>query len=454
MSHQQTDKPPYRIPTMDEVRALTPNGLKVISTFSGGGGSSLGYRMAGCTVIGASEFVPAAYEVYRANASPSTVVWTDDIREMSGLDMLSEVGLSVGELDILDGSPPCAAFSTAGKRSEGWGEVRKYSDTSQRVDDLFYEFARVLKQMQPRVFVAENVEGLVKGVAKGYFKAIHKALGECGYNVKAAVLDASWLGVPQRRKRLIFIGVRNDLGFKPEFPAPLPWRYSIRDALPYIDGQVKPGNSKDGWASEPAWNSSLNPSATIGASENTGNGRFPASVVGDDKTLIDLVSKRWAGEVPPLPIDNVCPTITATGMRGVNYSEVGWSASSVFHKIFGTSEIAIINLTDQSPTIMADGFAAVSRHQCGIVGLDQNGALLDPETGEDLTKVSQTLRDQYPDKFLRKLAISEVRQLCSYPQDFILKGSYAQRWERMGRSVPPLMMKAIAQKVSEMLCAD
>jgi DNA (cytosine-5)-methyltransferase 1 len=228
-----TDKPPYRVPLMTEIAALPWNGHNVISTFSGCGGSCLGYRMAGFRVLWANEFIPAAQATYKAN-HPDSILDTRDIRTVQPEEILEATGLKSGELDIFDGSPPCAAFSTAGKREAGWGKVKNYSDTKQRVDDLFFEYTRILNGLQPKVFVAENVSGLVKGTAKGYFIEILRALKACGYNVKCKVLDAQWLGVPQSRQRTIFIGVRNDLGLDPVHPMPLPYRYSVRDALPWI----------------------------------------------------------------------------------------------------------------------------------------------------------------------------------------------------------------------------
>src|SRR5262249_35052188 len=138
------------------------------------------------------------------------------------------------ELDLLDGSPPCASFSTAGKREKGWGQVKPYSDTRQRTDDLFFEYARLLRGLRPRVFVAENVSGLVRGTAKGYFLQILRELKACGSGVQARLLDAQWLGVPQVRRRVIFQGAREDLGREPAFPKPLPYRYAVADALPWI----------------------------------------------------------------------------------------------------------------------------------------------------------------------------------------------------------------------------
>lgn len=215
---------------MAEIRALPWNGYKVASTFSGGGGSSTGYKMAGYRVVWASEFIPAAQDTYRAN-HPDTILDTRDIRAVTAADILRATGLREGELDLFDGSPPCASFSTAGKREAGWGAVKNYSDTKQRTDDLFFEFSRLVRGLRPKVFVAENVSGLVKGTAKGYFKLILADLKAAGYRVEAQVLDAQWLGVPQARQRLIFVGVRDDLGVAPAHPSPLPYRYTVRDAL-------------------------------------------------------------------------------------------------------------------------------------------------------------------------------------------------------------------------------
>lgn len=224
-----SSKPPYRVPSMAEIEALPWNGYKVASTFSGCGGSCLGYRMAGFRVEFASEFIPEAQRTYKAN-HPNSYLDTRDIRQVQPEDILERAGVGVGELDIFDGSPPCSAFSTAGSREKGWGKVKKYSDKAQRVDDLFFEYTRLVRGVQPKVFVAENVSGLVKGTAKGYFKRILAELKDCGYNVSCRILDGQWLGVPQKRQRTIFVGVREDLGIAPVHPSPLPYRYSVREA--------------------------------------------------------------------------------------------------------------------------------------------------------------------------------------------------------------------------------
>lgn len=245
-------KPPYRVPLLREIEAMPANGYRVVSTFSGCGGSSLGYKLAGFTVLWANEFVPAAQDTYRLN-HPQTILDTRDIRTVTGAELLATCGLRVGDIDIFDGSPPCASFSTSGKREAGWGKERAYSGTTQRTDDLFTEYARLIRETKPKTFVAENVSGLVKGTAKGYFKLILAELKRCGYHVEAQLLDAQWLGVPQSRQRLIFVGVRNDLPAKPIFPKPLPYRYTVREVLPQVRA-LRLGGSPDNWkdANRPA----------------------------------------------------------------------------------------------------------------------------------------------------------------------------------------------------------
>ena len=344
---QSDDKPPYRVPTMEEIRSLPWNGFNAVSTFSGCGGSSLGYKMAGFRMLWASEFIPAAQETYRANHG-GTILDCRDIREVQPQDILSATGLGVGEIDLFDGSPPCASFSTAGKREKGWGEVKKYSDTKQRTDDLFYEYIRLIRGTRPKTFVAENVSGLVKGTAKGYFLRILAALKESGYRVSCRVLDAQWLGVPQTRQRTIFVGVREDIGKDPAHPAPLPYRYSVRDALPWIKEvrQIEVYNEPD----------------------------------------------RVACDEP-------CPTVTNSGI-----------GAKRIEKVVVESE------TD------------ISRYASG--GNTSTASVCHPTEK-------------------RKFTIAELRRICGFPDDFILTGTYAQQWERLGRAVPPVMMSHIAATVRD-----
>jgi DNA (cytosine-5)-methyltransferase 1 len=193
----------------------------IISLFSGCGGSSLGYRMAGFKILMANEFVNAARDTYRANF-PETFMISYDVRKIDGNFMLSLLHMNKGELDVLDGSPPCNAFSTTGVRDKNWGRIKHYSDEKwQRTDDLYYEFIRILKQIMPKIFLTENVPSLAQGYARGYFNDIFTKMREVGYNVKCAILDASHYNVAQKRKRLFFMGIRKDFNVQPSFPEPV-----------------------------------------------------------------------------------------------------------------------------------------------------------------------------------------------------------------------------------------
>lgn len=384
MERKDKMKPPYKVPSMEEIRSLPWNGFTAASTFSGCGGSSTGYRMAGFKILWASEFIDAARDSYKANAAPYTIVDGRDIREVQPDDILKATGLKPGELDLFDGSPPCASFSTAGKREAGWGKVKKYSDKEQRTDDLFFEFTRMIRGIQPKTFVAENVSGLIKGTAKGYFLEILKELKACGYRVSCKVLDAQWLGVPQARQRTIFVGVREDLGLDPVHPKPLAYRYSVRDALPWIVMQGDNGPFGGGQMRE-----ANSPSPTVGASPNTGNGRFPASLVEAETDI-----SRYA--------------------IGAEWDKIGRPGGKS-EKYF---QLVRPSLDAPCPTIT--------------------------QRGGDNTCASVT----HPTE-KRKFSIAELKRICGFPDDFILEGTYAQQWERCGRAVPPVMMSHIAATVRD-----
>ena len=233
-----TKKPKYKIPSMEEIKTIEPNGYKVVSTFAGCGGSSLGYKLAGYNVLWANEFVNHAVEIYKANHK-TTIVDNTDVRKVNAEDILKTLNLKKGELDLFDGSPPCMSFSTAGKREKNWGKEKKYFDHHQVADDLFFEYIRLVKGLKPKTFVAENVSGLIKGVAKGYFKIFLKGMIDAGYKVKAYLANGKYLGVPQARQRVFYVGVRNDLKLEPVFPQPQQFVYTLKDAIWDLRNETK-----------------------------------------------------------------------------------------------------------------------------------------------------------------------------------------------------------------------
>ena len=195
------------------------NAPTVISTFAGCGGSSLGYHMAGFRELLAVEWEQNAADTFRLNF-PHVPLYHGDIAKLSVDECLRLAGVKPGELTVFDGSPPCQGFSTSGKREIG--DAR---------NQLFREYCRLLEGLRPRAFVMENVSGMVKGDFKLVFAEILRTLKRCGYRVKARLLNAMFFGVPQSRERMIFVGVREDLGIEPSHPAGWSEPVSLRDAI-------------------------------------------------------------------------------------------------------------------------------------------------------------------------------------------------------------------------------
>ena len=178
------------------------NGLKVFSCFACGGGSTMGYKLAGCDVLGCVEIDPRMNEVYVRNHAPK-YNYLMDIREFNRLPA-EEIPGELFELDILDGSPPCTTFSVAGKRAETWGKAKKFREgqKEQTLDDLLFVFIETVEKLRPRCVILENVEGLIMGEAWGYVQEIYKRLKKAGYKVHHWLLKGENMGVPQTRHRV------------------------------------------------------------------------------------------------------------------------------------------------------------------------------------------------------------------------------------------------------------
>ena len=119
-------------------------------------------------------------------------------------------------LDILDGSPPCSSFSTAGSRSDGWGKEKKFREgqVSQVLDTLFFDFISLAERLKPKVVVAENVKGLMLGEAKEYMRNIIDGFGKAGYYTRYFLLNGRKMGLPQKRERVFLVCLRKDLAGK------------------------------------------------------------------------------------------------------------------------------------------------------------------------------------------------------------------------------------------------
>ena len=316
-----------------------PGAPTVISTFAGAGGSSLGYSMAGFHELMAVEWDDNAVETFRLNF-PGVPVYHGDIAKLSVDECLSMAGIKPGELDVFDGSPPCQGFSTAGKRV---------------LDDprnqLFREYVRLLRGLQPKVFVMENVSGMVKGKMRLVFVEILKELKASGYQVSARLLNAMYFHVPQSRQRMIFIGVRDDLGIAPTHPGAESRPVTVGEA---IDGLC-----------------------------NLGLIKYPS---GEAKKI-------------------------AEAMRP------GEDGCDAFQRLNRTS----------------------ARRWFGLKKLRMDRPAK--------TLVKSILSGQIHPIDSRYMSSAEIQRIGSFPDGYTFIGDLDTRWERIGNSVPPLFMEAIARHI-------
>jgi len=198
---------PYNWTLKDAV--FTKDKGKVFSCFACGGGSTMGYKLAGFDVLGCNDIDPKMIEAYKANHNPKYAF----LEPIQTFKERKDLPKELYELDILDGSPPCSSFSMAGNREKDWGKEKKFREgqAEQILDNLFFDFIDLAKELQPKVVIAENVKGLLMGNAIDYVRKIYTAFDEAGYYCQHWLLDASTMGVPQRRERVFFICLRKDL---------------------------------------------------------------------------------------------------------------------------------------------------------------------------------------------------------------------------------------------------
>ena len=184
------------------------NGLKVFSCFACGGGSTMGYKLAGYDVIGCLEIDKTMNDIYLANHHPK-LNYVMDIRDFNQIPN-KELPSELFDLDILDGSPPCTTFSMAGLREKTWGKKKKFREgqKEQTLDDLSFVYIETVNKLKPKFVIMENVEGLTKGNAWSYVQNIYKNFHSIGYKVKHWLLKGENMGVPQKRHRVFFIATR------------------------------------------------------------------------------------------------------------------------------------------------------------------------------------------------------------------------------------------------------
>ena len=239
--------------TLDELKQSSDRKLfNYISFFSGGGGSSAGYKLSGGDCLFVNEFQRVAMDTYLANW-PGTPNICDDIKNVTGQKIMEMTGLKVGELDILDGSPPCPPFSMSGTKRKGWNKEKvAYGMKQKNIEDLTWEQIRIAGEMKPKVIVCENVKGLTMDYAQDHLNLMVRDFENLGYSTVYKVLKGHEQGVPQKRERVFIVSVRNDvldaigmpfMCLSGLYPDPEEVSATIRDAIEDI--QNDPDNIKE-----------------------------------------------------------------------------------------------------------------------------------------------------------------------------------------------------------------
>lgn len=203
-----THKFPYEWRLTDgfPAKGIKYHGAKVFSCFAGGGGSSMGYKLAGYDVLGCNEIDPRMADCYARNLKPK-IMMRQDIRELVVANDLPD---ELYNLDVLDGSPPCSTFSMSGLRDKSWGIKKQFREgqTEQILDTLYFDFIALAKKLQSKIVITENVSALRTGLSEiKYTPKIVSDLELAGYSVMSVILNASNLNVPQNRSRVFFIGI-------------------------------------------------------------------------------------------------------------------------------------------------------------------------------------------------------------------------------------------------------
>lgn len=202
--------------------------MNIVSFFAGAGGLDLGFQNAGFNVIWANEYDKEIWETYQKN-HPHTV-----------LDKRSIVNVpsdEVPECDGIIGGPPC----------QSWSEAGAMKGIEDKRGQLFFDFIRILEAKQPKFFLAENVSGMLLGrhsPALENIKELFRNAG-IGYELSFEMVNACDYNVPQDRKRVIFVGIRKDLGFKYEFQKPNFPKLTLQDAISDLKENVLPAKTNN-----------------------------------------------------------------------------------------------------------------------------------------------------------------------------------------------------------------
>jgi len=384
--------------------------LTLIDLFAAPGGLSLGFKMAGFKPIAGIDVDSRAMETYSYNF-PETSAITADIRKLDGRILMRDLGLSPGDLDAVVGGPPCQGFSTIGRV-----KIASVSNQHPRFvrdarNDLYREFIRIVGDLQPVCFVMENVQGLISYRNGKILSDIEKSFMKLGYRVEWKVLNAVNFGVPQVRKRIFFIGTR------------------LKDTS-IIWPQETHGHAPQGNTSSSVH---LEPPVTVWDAI----GDLPEPVLGRPR-LSDVEMdydrepfskyQKWARQGSIKIHNHIARQHTSRDIRAFSIMKEGQRWKDLppsIKKLYGYRD-----------DIFHDKMRRLRRDQPSwtvVAHLHKDGYMY--------------IHPTQP----RTITVREAARLQSFPDRFIFRGSRTDQFRQVGNAVPPLLARAVALTVREMM---
>ncbi|MFJ7858948.1 DNA cytosine methyltransferase [Peribacillus sp. NPDC097206] len=377
--------------------------LKAIDLFAGAGGLSEGLRMAGIDVVLANDIDAWAAKTHEEN-HPETIFIHKDIKEVRETELIKNLatkGLTVNDIDIVAGGPPCQGFSIIGQR-----------DPDDPRNVLFKEFVNVIKLVKPKVFIMENVFGILsmeKGKVKDEIVHSLENAAEMGYVVtEPKVLLAAEYGVPQLRRRVFFLGIRKDISLEPlTYPTPT---HALQKVTSPDEKIIK--------------------KPYVTASQAIGN--LPENVVESERSI----------PAPSLPYPSEKRTSYQKFIQG-NATEI---YSHHTKKLLGLRLQRINHLNEGDlQTVLPEELRA-GGHE------NKYRRLHSKKPAPTLTAhMSKDLSDFIHYKYSRPITVREAARIQSFFDHYKFIGSEFQQLKQVGNAVPPLLGKAVGEAVLHQL---
>lgn len=367
---------------------MTTQRLTAIDLFCGAGGLSEGFRQAGYTVVAGNDIEVAAGETYMAT-HPDAEFILGPIQDVT-VERLCKAGdVRVGELDVLLGGPPCQAYSVY-NHQRGMHDARA---------NLFREYLRIVEGLKPKWVVMENVTGITSIAGGTVVQSIKDELRKLGYEVECRVLKAEEYGVPQERRRMVFIG--NRLGLPVAFPEP-------------THGPVGSG---------------LMPFTTIWDAI----GDLPVLANGEKDKVADYASEpsNWfqaytREKACRIVLNHGAPRLSAINQARMRHIPIGGSWRDIPHELLpeGMKRAKRSDHTKRYGRMRPEGLSCTVLTKCDI----HWGAYIHP----------------YQD---RAISVREAARIQAFPDSFVFQGSRTEQYVQVGNAVPPLLGRKVAEAI-------